>query len=149
MSGRGESGAQGSSPATLYATVVGAMLTIAGIVGFFYSASFGSPGEVDEVLGIFAVNGWHNVVHLATGLLGLVAVGYAARQYALGAGLLYLVIAIWGFIVGSGEAVLGIIPVNGADNVLHLVIGVAGLAAGLATPRLRSHGDGAPSELAT
>ena len=70
---------EASNPARLYATLVGAVLTIAGIVGFFYSASFGSPGEVDEVLGIFAVNGWHNVVHLATGLLGLAAAGYAAR----------------------------------------------------------------------
>ena len=64
---------QASSPAKLYATVVGAVLTIAGIVGFFYSSSFGSPGTVDDMFGIFAVNGWHNVVHLATGLLGLAA----------------------------------------------------------------------------
>jgi hypothetical protein len=122
------------NPARLYATLAGAVLTIAGIVGFFYSASFGSPGEVDEVLGLFAVNGWHNVVHLVTGLLGLVAVGYAARAYALGLGLLYVVLATWGFIVGSGESILGVVPVNGADNVLHLVLGLAGLAAGLATP---------------
>jgi hypothetical protein len=121
------------NPARLYATIAGTVLTIAGIVGFFYSASFGSPGEVDDVLGIFAVNGWHNVVHLATGLLGLVAVGYFAREYALGAGLLYVVVAAWGFIIGSGESILGIIPVNGADNVLHLILGLAGLAAGLAT----------------
>jgi hypothetical protein len=125
---------QGSSPAKLYATVVGTVLTIAGIVGFFYSASFGSPGEVDKVLGILDVNGWHNVVHLVTGLLGLVAVGYAARAYALGLGFVYLAVAIWGFIIGGGESILGIVPVNGDDNVLHLLLGVAGLAAGLATP---------------
>jgi hypothetical protein len=125
---------EASSPAKLYATVVGTVLTIAGIVGFFYSASFGSPGEVDEVLGILDVNGWHNVLHLVTGLLGLVAIGYAAREYALGLGLVYLVIAIWGFVIGSGESILGVVPVNSGDNVLHLVLGVAGLAAGLATP---------------
>jgi Domain of unknown function (DUF4383) len=125
---------EASSPAKLYATVVGTVLTIAGIVGFFYSASFGSPGEVDKVLGILDVNGWHNVVHLVTGLLGLVAVGYAAREYALGLGLVYLVVAIWGFVIGSGESILGIVPVNSDDNVLHLILGVAGLAAGLATP---------------
>jgi len=113
---------------------VGTVLTIGGVVGFFYSASFGSPGEVDKVLGIFAVNGWHNVVHLVTGLLGLVAVGYAARAYALGLGFVYLVLAVWGFIIGGGESILGVVPVNGADNVLHLVIAVAGAAAGLATP---------------
>jgi Domain of unknown function (DUF4383) len=125
---------EASSPAKLYATVVGTVLTIAGIVGFFYSASFGSPGQVDKVLGILDVNGWHNVVHLVTGLLGLVAVGYAAREYALGLGLVYLVIAIWGFVIGSGESILGIVPVNSDDNVLHLILGVLGLAAGLATP---------------
>ena len=125
---------EASSPAKLYATVVGTVLTIAGIVGFFYSASFGSPGEVDKVLGILDVNGWHNVVHLVTGLLGLVAVGYAAREYALGLGLVYLVVAIWGFVIGSGESILGVVPVNSDDNVLHIILGVAGLAAGLATP---------------
>jgi Domain of unknown function (DUF4383) len=131
---------EASSPARLYATVVGAILTILGIIGFFYSGSFGSPGTVDDVFGIFAVNGWHNVVHLATGLLGLVAAGYAARTYALAVGLLYLVIAIWGFIVGSGDSILSIIPVNTEDNVLHLILGLVGLAAGAASaakPRVR------------
>jgi uncharacterized protein DUF4383 len=125
---------EAASPARLYATLVGAVLTIAGITGFFYTGSFGSPGDVDEVFGILAVNGWHNVMHLATGLLGLAAAGYAARQYALGLGLLYLVVAIWGFIIGSGESILSIVPVNTEDNVLHLLLGLAGLAAGAATP---------------
>jgi uncharacterized protein DUF4383 len=125
---------EASSPAKLYATVVGAVLTIAGIIGFFYSASFGSPGSVDDVFGIFAVNGWHNVFHLATGLLGLAAAGYFARTYALALGLVYLVVAIWGFIIGSGDAILSIVPVNTADNVLHLILGLVGLAAGAASP---------------
>jgi hypothetical protein len=123
-----------SSPARLYATVVGAVLTILGIIGFFYSGSFGSPGTVDDVFGIFAVNGWHNVFHLATGLLGLAAAGYAARTYALAVGLLYLVVTIWGFIIGSGDSILTIVPVNTEDNVLHLIVGLAGLAAGAASP---------------
>ena len=123
-----------SSPAKLYATLVGAVLTIAGIIGFFYSGSFGSPGEVDKVFGILAVNGWHNVVHLVTGLLGLAAAGYAARQYALGLGLVYLVVAIWGFIIGSWDSILSIVPVNTEDNILHLLLGLAGLAAGAASP---------------
>ena len=124
---------EASSPARLYATLVGAVLTIVGISGFFYSSSFGSPGEVDKVFGILAVNGWHNVLHLATGLLGLAAAGYAARQYALGLGLVYLVVAIWGFIIGSGDSILSIVPVNTSDNILHLILGLTGLAAGAAT----------------
>jgi len=125
---------EASSPARLYATLVGAVLTIVGISGFFYSGSFGSPGEVDKVFGILAVNGWHNILHLATGLLGLAAAGYAARQYALGIGLVYVVVAIWGFIIGSGDAILSIVPVNTPDNILHLILGLTGLAAGAATP---------------
>ena len=125
---------EASSPAKLYATLVGAVLTIAGIIGFFYSGSFGSPGEVDKVFGILAVNGWHNVVHLVTGLLGLAAAAYAARAYALGVGLVYVVVAIWGFIIGSGDSILGIVPVNTADDILHLIVGLTGLAAGAASP---------------
>src|SRR4051794_8324708 len=107
---------EASSPAKLYATVVGAVLTIAGIIGFFYSSSFGSPGNVDDIFGIFAVNGWHNVFHLASGLLGLALAGYAARTYALGLGLLYLVVAIWGFIIGGGGSILRIVPLGGGGK---------------------------------
>jgi hypothetical protein len=122
------------TPARLYALVVGATLLVAGIVGFAYSASFGSPGEVDSVLGILDVNAWHNIVHILTGALGLLAFRSAAREYALGLGAVYIVVAIWGFIIGDGESILGFIPVNTEDNVLHTIIGITGIAAGLATP---------------
>jgi hypothetical protein len=125
---------EGSSPARLYATLVGGTLVIAGIIGFFYSSSFGSPGGVDAVFGILDVNGWHNVVHIVTGGLGLLAAGYAARQYALGLGVVYIAIAVWGFIIGDGHSILGFIPVNTEDNFLHLILGVLGVAAGVATP---------------
>jgi len=75
---------EGSSPARLYATLVGGTLVIGGIIGFFYSSSFGSPGHVDAAFGILDVHGWHNVFHIVTGGLGLLVAGYAARQYALG-----------------------------------------------------------------
>ena len=128
---------QERSPAELYALVFGVTLVAAGILGFFYSADFGSPGDVDAVLGILNVNGWHNVVHIATGGLGLLAASggyYYARQYALGLGAVYIAITIWGFIVGDGGNILWIIPVNTEDNVLHLLIGISGIGAGLATP---------------
>jgi hypothetical protein len=125
---------EGASPARLYATVVGGTLVIAGIIGFFYSASFGSPGKVDAVLGILDVNAWHNLVHILTGAIGLLLAGYAARQYALGLGVVYVAIAIWGFIIGSHESILGFIPINTEDNFLHLILGVLGIGAGLATP---------------
>ena len=122
------------TPAQLYALLVGGTLVIAGIIGFFYSSDFGSPGEVDSVFGILDVNGWHNVVHIVTGGLGLLALGYAARAYAGGLGLVYVVVAIWGFIIGNHESILGFIPVNTEDNVLHLLLGLAGIGAYAATP---------------
>ena len=84
---------------------------------------------------MFEVNAWHNIVHILTGAIGLLVAGYAAREYALGLGAVYLVIAVWGFIIGGGESILGFIPVNTEDNFLHLILGLLGIAAGLATPR--------------
>ena len=62
------------SPAQVYALVFGITLVAAGILGFFYNASFavGDGLERDAVFGLLDVNGWHNVVHLATGALGSV-----------------------------------------------------------------------------
>jgi hypothetical protein len=133
---------EGSSPARLYALTVGAVLTVAGIIGFFYNASFAVGDDInasDPVFGLLAVNAWHNIVHILTGVLGLLAAGYAARTYALGLGLVYLVVAFLGFIdFASGDldnTILQIIPVNTEDNFLHLALGILGLAAGAATPR--------------
>jgi hypothetical protein len=125
---------EGASPARLYATVVGAVLVIAGIIGFFYSASFGSPGDTDDVFGILSVNAWHNIFHIVTGAIGLLVAGYAARQYALWLGIVYLVLTVWGFIIGSGESILGFIPINTEDNFLHLILGLLGVGAAIATP---------------
>jgi hypothetical protein len=109
---------------------------IAGIIGFFYESTFTDDKSVrDSVFGILDVNGWHNVVHIATGVLGLLSLGYSsARLYALGLGAVYVVVAIWGFAVGDGGEILGFIPVNTEDNVLHVLIGLAGLGAYAATP---------------
>jgi hypothetical protein len=130
---------EASSPARLYCTLVGGVLVIAGIIGFFYEASFATGHSVvsDDVFGILAVNGWHNLIHLALGLLGLAAAGYAARTYALGVGLLYVVLAIWGFLeTDNGVAVLlDLVPINSEDNWLHLILGLTGLAAGAATAK--------------
>jgi hypothetical protein len=122
------------SPARLYATLAGATLVVAGILGFFYSSSFGTPGDVDKAFGIFAVNGWDNVLHILTGALGLLVAGYAARQYALGLGAFYVIAALWGFALGSGESVLALFPIDTGDNVAHLLLGALGIAAALATP---------------
>jgi hypothetical protein len=121
-----------TSPASLYAGLIGAVLLVAGIIGFFYSASFGSPGSVDAVLGILDVNAWHNLVHILSGVLGLAAFAAgarASRTYALVFGVVYIVVSIYGFIIGSHESILGFIPVNTEDNILHLILGVLGVGA--------------------
>ncbi|HKP20911.1 MAG TPA: DUF4383 domain-containing protein [Thermoleophilaceae bacterium] len=126
------------SPAQVYALVIGLTLVAAGIIGFFYSASFsaGDGTERDAVLGILDVNAWHNVVHLASGAVGLLVIrSYSgSRLYALGLGAVYLVVTLLGFIAGDGDEIFNLIPVNTEDNFLHLLIGIAGIAAGLATP---------------
>jgi hypothetical protein len=123
------------SPARLYAAGVGALLLVLGIVGFFYTASFGSPGSVEASLGVLRVNGWLNVLQIATGALGLLAAGYVSRGYALAIGALYTVLAIWGFAIGPGDAILGFLPAAGGDEALHLVLGLLGLAAAAGTPK--------------
>ncbi len=126
------------SPAQAFAVVIGATLVVAGIAGFFYNASFGTGDGTDRdaVLGILDVNGWHNVVHVLSGAIGLALSGSydGARVYAIGFGAIYLVIALLGFVAGDGDEIFNLIPVNTEDNVLHLLIGFAGVGAGLATP---------------
>ncbi|MBK5219800.1 MAG: DUF4383 domain-containing protein [Thermoleophilia bacterium] len=131
---------QPPSPARLYAAATGALLLVLGILGFFYSASFGSPGSVEEALAVLEVNAWLNLLHVATGALGLLAASYAARPFALAFGFLYTVLAVWGFAIGAGDAILGFLPASGGDDVLHLVLGLLGLAAAAGTPKSRPAG---------
>jgi hypothetical protein len=140
---------EGSSPAHLYSLLIGSVLVIAGVIGFFYAAGFDTGDQIcvdqgcDEVLGLLAVNGWHNLVHIATGALGLLAVSYgvgAERAYAFGLGILYVVVFGLGVAgLGSGDlstdSILKILPVNTEDNILHIALGVLGIGAALATPR--------------
>ena len=135
----------GKTPAQLYALLVGGTLVIAGIIGFFYSSDFKAPGDVKDVFGILSVNGWHNVVHIVTGAAGLLALGYAARAYAGVLGVVYIAVAVWGFILGNHENILGFLPVNTEDNVLHALLGVAGLGAYFATPAATAPARPAPA----
>ena len=121
------------TPAQLYALLVGAVLVGAGIMGFFYNSSFATGDQVprDAVLGLLDVNAWHNLVHLATGALGLAMFARAAsaRVYAFGLGAVYLVVTVWGFAIGDGGVILNLIPINTEDNVLHLLIALVGFLA--------------------
>ena len=117
-----------------FCTIVGIVLLAAGILGFFYNSSFTSDvNDRSAVLGILDVNGWHNLVHLATGAVSLLAAGRFPRTWALVFGVTYLLVAIWGFIIGDGDSILSIIPVNTEDNILHLLLGLTGLGVYAAT----------------
>lgn len=108
-----------ASPARLYATVVGALLVVLGLVGFFYTASFGGLGQYEEALGALQVNAWINLFYLAVGGIGILVAGVSSRTYSLTVAILFIVLAIIGW--GTG--------------VLHLVLGLLGLAAVAGTPK--------------
>lgn len=120
------------TPAQLLAYLGGAVLVLVGIIGFFADSSFntGSGIDGDKLLGIFEVNGIHNLVHIGSGLL-LLAVApkrATARLGVLAFGAVYAVVTLIGLI--DGTDVLGLIPVNPADNVLHIALTAAALLAG-------------------
>jgi hypothetical protein len=117
---------------------------LVGLLGFlaeskFDTSSGGDPGALDgEKFIFFEVNGWHNVVHIASGvfLLALMRRHDTARLAALSFGVIYGIVTIIGLI--DGKDVLGLFPVNPADNILHIVLTLAAFAAGLAPLRARA-----------
>ena len=134
---------RGRTPAQWYCLLAGLGLLLAGIFGFLADATFdtGASGadndggniggalQGDSFLG-FEVNGWHNVVHLLSGvaLLALASLRASAKIAAIAFGLVYGLVAIIG--LANGNDVLGLIPVNAADNVLHVALSLLGLLAG-------------------
>jgi hypothetical protein len=60
----------------------------------------------------------------------------SARLAALSFGAIYGVVTIIGLI--DGKDVLGLFPVNPADNILHIVLTITAFAAGLAPLRDRT-----------
>jgi Domain of unknown function (DUF4383) len=130
---------RGRSAAQWFCLVVGATLVVVGLLGFLAEAKFdtgtgGDPGALDgENFILFEVNGWHNIVHIASGLFLLALAGKhrTARTAALAFGAVYAVVTVIGLV--DGHDVLGVIPVNPADNVLHILLTIAALAAGLSS----------------
>jgi hypothetical protein len=120
------------TPAQWYCLVAGVALLLGGIFGFSSDSSFdtGSGVQGDLFLGL-EVNAIHNLVHVVSGLVLVVASPRRdpARGFAIGFGLLYGVAAIAGF--ADGRDVLGLIPVNPADNVLHAALAALGILTGL------------------
>jgi Domain of unknown function (DUF4383) len=122
----------GRTPAQWYCLLAGAALLLAGITGFIADATFDTGSEIDggSLLG-FEVNGWHNLVHLASGavLLAASAKRKTAKTVAIAFGAVYGLVALIGLI--DGKDIFGLIPVNPADNVLHIALSLLGIVAGL------------------
>jgi hypothetical protein len=119
--------------AQAFCLLVGAGLIAGGVLGFLFGGSgfdVGSDVRGDDFI-IFEVNGWHNVVHIATGAF-LVLMSMRAATAAIGAlifGAVYAVIAVWGFV--DGDDVVNLVATDTADNWLHVGLGAAGVLVGL------------------
>jgi len=134
------------TPVQTVALIFGVVFLLVGVLGFIPGItsgvdglSFAGPGSMAMLLGIFHVSVLHNIVHLLFGVAGILmarAPG-SARNYLIGSGVIYAVLTVYGLLVPSdGEA--NFVPVNAADNWLHLVLTIGLLGAGLALgPRNR------------
>jgi len=109
------------------AIVFGIVFVAAGLLGFLPAAN---PGG--KLLGLFAVNTMHNLIHLATGIVALV-VGFASdkasRIFFQVFGIVYALVAALGFVTGDGM-LLGMVSNNAADTWLHVVIALVSLYLG-------------------
>lgn len=128
MSAEPQLAPQPVAPAQIVAGVLGAALVIAGLVGLAVDSSFDTGAGVDgELLLGLEVNGWHNLVHLASGLLLLAGLGSnrRARRVCRLFGLTYLIVTIVG--LADGDDLFGLLPVNAADNLLHAALAIVAL----------------------
>ena len=132
------------SLAQTLAMVFGIAFLGAGILGFipgitsnYDDLSFAGNDSGAELLGIFQVSILHNLVHLLFGVAGLALARTVegAKTYLLGAGIIYVVLFLYGIVVSAGSEA-NFIPANGADDILHFV-----LAVGLLASWLVSRGD--------
>ncbi len=110
--------------ARTYAGVVGVVVILIGVVGLLL-------GE-QPLLGLVNIDILEDIIHLATG--GLLAyVGFGQRDEGLarnvvgGLGVVYLLVGVLGFVI---PMLFGLLPhgYSIVDNVIHLTLGVAGIA---------------------
>jgi hypothetical protein len=107
--------------AKTFAMLLGAVLLLVGILGYVLNPTGGL------LLGIFAVNGPHNAIHVLSGIAGLAAafMGWS-RLFCQLFGVIYLLVGLLGLVATDGSGMLlGLIHNNTADTFLHLAIGAA------------------------
>ena len=113
------------------AKVFGFVFILIGVLGFFGSGMHMTTGSE---FGLFPVNVVHNVVHILIGLWGLNAARTAngATAFCKQAGVLYLLLAVLGFVPAMVEMLANLVPIGGNDRYLHLVFAVILLYFGIA-----------------
>ncbi len=131
------------SPLQAAALVVGAVFLLVGILGFvpgittnYGDMKFAGHESEAKLLGLFQVSILHNIVHLlfAVGLIAAARYSWS-RLYLLGGGLGYLVVTLYGAFVDR-ESNANFLPINNADNILHLVLALGMIGLGVLGMRL-------------
>jgi hypothetical protein len=119
--------------------LVGVLGFIPGITTDYDTMSFAGHESDAKLLGLFQVSVLHNIVHLLFGLAGLALARTAsgARSYLIGGGAVYLVLWLYGLVINHDSAA-NFVPVNSADNWLHLLLGIGMIALGVFTTRGRT-----------
>ncbi|MHA0288172.1 DUF4383 domain-containing protein [Mycobacterium sp. C3-094] len=119
--------------------IVGVVFLIVGIAGFipgvttdYGELTFAGHHSGAMLLGIFAVSVLHNIVHLLFGIAGILFARSvtAARSYLIVGGIVYAVLWLYGLIIDRDSS-MNFVPVNNADNWLHLVLAVGMIAPGV------------------
>lgn len=137
-------GEERGKPVRTIATVVGAVFVLVGIAGFvpglttgYDDLRFAGHESEAELLDLFQVSILHNIAHLALGLVGLAMARRtsSAVAYLVGGGLVYLALWVWGLSVDHGSDA-NLIPLNDADNWLHLALGLGMVVLGLVGQRV-------------
>jgi hypothetical protein len=115
----------------------GIVFLAVGILGFVPGVTTTGADGMPMLLNIFMVNKVHSIVHIASGVVFLLASmsgGGAARLWFQIFGAVYAVVAVLGFMTPNGM-LLGLISNNPADTWLHVVLAVAMLAIGFGSPK--------------
>lgn len=120
------------SPIQSAALLVGLVFLVVGILGFipgittnYDELKFAGHNSDAQLLGIFDTSILHNIVHLIFGVAGITLARTitGAQNYLIGGGVIYLALFVYGAIWGADEGGANFIPMNWADNILHVALG--------------------------